>query len=274
MAYTAPTERSDGYVVTADTYNVDLIRNIVALRTGGAGAVEQTTTATGAQNNFDLTGRWTYLRCTGAAPAFSGFTVAGTTPTAGDEVIIECLGTTSVKVDHQSSSSTAANRAICVSTNGLIVGVNGRLHGKYDGTTGRWRFSVIDPGAWITVAFSAGNFTATGGGSWTVASGDQTRYAYQVHGKTMRLSFSVLTSTVAGTVTSLNIAIPGGYTAAAINSGGYHLNDANTNYECGLWDMAASGTVVNLRRANAAGSNLSAAVNTTAVNGVIEFEVT
>lgn len=34
MAYTAPTERAAGFLVTASVYNVDIIRNIVDLRTG------------------------------------------------------------------------------------------------------------------------------------------------------------------------------------------------------------------------------------------------
>jgi len=110
--------------------------------------VEQTTTATGGQDNFDLDGSCTLLRCTGAAPNFTGFTVATAAPSAGDMVIVQCLGTT-VKVTDQ-ATSTAANQIVCDSTQGQIVGVNGTILLVYDGTTTRWRASVLEQGAPIT----------------------------------------------------------------------------------------------------------------------------
>lgn len=150
------------------------------LQTNGAGSAptwvtpvvvssEQTTTATGAQNNFDLTERWTYLRCTGAAPVFSGFTVAGAAPQGGDRVTIECLGTTA-KVTHQDAGSTAENRIICPSTNGQIVGANGRIELIYDTTTDRWREALVDPGGAITYTptwTGSGSNPAIGAGTLT-----------------------------------------------------------------------------------------------------------
>jgi hypothetical protein len=66
------------------------------------------------------------------------------------------------------------------------------------------------------VNFAAGNFTANGAMTWTVASarsGDLS--AYSIVGKTLTIWFSI-TGTVGGTPNSqLLIAIPGGFTAAA-----------------------------------------------------------
>lgn len=112
--------------------------------------LEQTTTATGNQDNFDLNGEATILRCTGAAPNFRGFTVKGAAPTPGCKVWIYALGSTSAKVAHQDANSTAANRIITPSTSGQIVGVDGVIFLIYDGTTDRWRLADVLPGGMIS----------------------------------------------------------------------------------------------------------------------------
>lgn len=112
--------------------------------------IEQTTTATGNQDNFNLTGEATILRCTGAAPNFRGFTVKGAAPTPGCRVWIHALGSTSAKVAHQDANSTAANRIITPSTSGQIVGVDGVIALMYDGTTDRWRLQHVLPGGMIS----------------------------------------------------------------------------------------------------------------------------
>lgn len=180
----------------------------------GGAWVEQTTTATGAQNNFDLTGgRMTVLRCTGAAPSFSGFTVEGGAPAAGDQVLILCLGTTA-KVTNQDTNSTAANRIITPSTNGQIVGVNGMMLLVYDDTTDRWRETLLSPGAWISVAYSAGDYTGSGSMTWTVDSGDVSTFQYRQLGAMLELMINISTSTIGGTPsTGLRVALPGGFTA-------------------------------------------------------------
>lgn len=154
---------TSGQVLTSNGASAPTFQTIPLVPT------EQTTTATGAQNNFDLTARFTYLRCTGAAPEFSGFTVATAAPQAGDTVIIDCLGTTA-KVTHQDTNSTEANRIICPSTNGQIVGVSGRMVLVYDTTTDRWREALADPGAPITYTptwTGSGSNPAIGNGTLT-----------------------------------------------------------------------------------------------------------
>lgn len=255
MAYTPPTTRSDGYVVTASVYNADLINNIIALRTGGAGAVEQSTSSTGAQANFDLTGRWTYLRCTGAAPVFSGFTVAGAAPTAGDMFLLECLGTTA-QVTTQGGGSTAENRAICPSTQGQIVGVNGLMIGEYDGTTDRWRVKCIDPGAWIDVAHAGGNFTGNNSMTWTVASGDQVAFQYQQRGNRLDVHIHLETTTIGGTPsTILQITMPftlANATTVRIGRAAIARNNGGNIELVQLFTTASSATLGIVRAAAAA----------------------
>jgi hypothetical protein len=235
-----------------------------------AGYTEETTTSTGATNNFDLdTGRL-LVRCTGAAPIFSGFTVAAAAPTAGDVAILECLGTT-LKVSHQDTNSTAENRIICQSTTGQIVGVGGRILLVYDGTTDRWRATVLDPGTPITPTFAAGDFTATGGGSWTVAAGDVATFAYQQRGKTVHLRFQVNTTTVAGTVTSLNMTLPNSWALTKAGSARIGRGVDNSSALDMYMQWAAAATAISIL--TYAGANFTAATDTTYVAGEVSFEV-
>lgn len=63
-------------------------------------------------------------------------------------------------------------------------------------------------GEWINVAYNAGNYGAAGGGSWTVASGDQIAYQYMLVGKTCFLTITLNNTSVSGTVSSITITMP------------------------------------------------------------------
>ena len=217
MAISRPTIVDDDLTGTTGTvadaaWVADFCDRIDAQLLGGCTPREQTTTATGAQNNFNLSYRHTYLRCTGAAPIFSGFTVAGAAPQQGDTVFIACVGTTA-KVTHQDTGSTAANRIITPSTAGQIVGADGVIVLSYDATTARWRMVSVEPGDPIDVTFAAGNYTGDASMTWTVASSDSEVFRYQQRGRTVRVEVMVFTSTVGGTPsTTLRVAMPGGFT--------------------------------------------------------------
>ena len=115
---------------------------------GSAVPTEETTTSTGTVNNFDLNARFTYLRCNNAsALVFTGFTTVGAAPVAGDTVIVDNVGSSTMQVLHQNAGSTAANRIITPSVAGQIIGAGGRIIGVYDATTSRWRITCIDPGS-------------------------------------------------------------------------------------------------------------------------------
>jgi hypothetical protein len=233
--------------------------------------VEQTTSNTGTQNNFDLNGPHTVLRCTGAAPVFTGFTVNGAAPYAGCMVLIECLGTTA-KVAHQDTNSTAANRVIAPSTAGQIVGANGTMLCVYDDTTDRWREYLIAYGTPIDVAFSAGNFTANGSMTWTVAAGDQAAFSYFQDGNILTINISIATSTVGGTPnTDLIVALPGGFTVATALLGLLRVVD-NGTAQLGFWFASAAATSV-LFRATLASANWSVSTDATYLSALFTIQV-
>lgn len=74
-------------------------------------------------------------------------------------------------------------------------------------------------GEWIAVSFSAGNFTANGSMTWTVASGDVAVNRYMLMGKTLLWNLRLDTTTVGGTAnTQLLATIPGGLSMAHVGS--------------------------------------------------------
>ncbi|HXG58127.1 MAG TPA: hypothetical protein VNL91_03820 [Thermoanaerobaculia bacterium] len=77
-----------------------------------------------------------------------------------------------------------------------------------------------------TRTFSASNFAAnSGGGTWTVESGDVTYESWTLTGKTLVYAYKIQTTTISGTVSTIRITIPGGFTAAVDvtrPSGQYH----------------------------------------------------
>jgi len=108
-------------------------------------------------------------------------------------------------------------------------------------------------GATQTRSFSAGNYTGSGGGSWTVASGDMIGESWRVVGDTMFFTVAIATSTISGTVTTLQVAIPGGFTAAETTSVPGQVFDgagpAVYSTACGVPD---SGSLVNITHQNGA----------------------
>ena len=58
-----------------------------------------------------------------------------------------------------------------------------------------------------TPTFSAANFTSNSG-TWVVESADVLTYQYQIINKTMTVNFYIITSTVTGTPTQLQISVP------------------------------------------------------------------
>jgi hypothetical protein len=185
------------------------------------GFTEQSTSETGTQNNFNLSNHCTRLRCSGAAPAFTGFTVLGATPSAGDCVFIDNIGTSTevTSCEHQNSNSTATNRIMCPSTSGQIIGIGGRMLLMYDAVSGRWLENVVEPGKAITPAYAAGDYTASGSMTWTVEAGDVTTFGYLQIGKKVYFSVALSNTTVGGTAsTQLRIALPSRFTIASSDS--------------------------------------------------------
>jgi hypothetical protein len=100
------------------------------------------------------------------------------------------------------------------SLSGLIKGTAGAL----SGLTAAQALTEIGIGqAWTTPPFNAGDFTASGAMTWTVAAGNVITYAYNIIGKTMTVAFGIDGAAIGGTPSNiLFIAIPGEKTASKI----------------------------------------------------------
>lgn len=125
---------------------------------------------------------------------------------------------------------------------------------------------------WVSVPFSAGNFTANGAMTWTVGAGDVTTLKYTVTGKVMTVAFSLITTTIGGTPDAeLRLAMPGGYLPANRMTHTYFLNDNGSRVVGWVDTVGAGNTYLSLKRLD--GGNYSAATDATALFGQITFEI-
>lgn len=150
----------------------------------------------------------------------------------------------------------------------LTIGANHTLL-RSDGTDIAWHNF-----AWTTPSFNAAHYTADGGGSWTVASGDVTTFAYSLVGKIMVISFWWSTTSVVGGVgvNVLSVVLPGSVTAAKTMGAPVTISDAGAAMETGRCYVLASGTALNFTRA--AATAWSNATNNTEIYGQIVIETT
>ena len=134
------------------------------------------------------------------------------------------------------------------------------------------RNRAANVGEWTSVTFAAGNFTGSGAMTWTLDSADQTTLAYMLVGKTLWVSFNLGNTTVGGTVNiSLQIAIPGGFTATKQMVAPILISDNGGTQVAGYAVVVASGNNILCRKMDNA--NWTLATNTTNVSGLIAFEV-
>jgi hypothetical protein len=127
-------------------------------------------------------------------------------------------------------------------------------------------------GAWTAVSFSAGNFTANGSMTWTVASGDVTSHMYVEIGKTMIVAVVLNTTTVGGTPNSeLRVAIPNSRTAARITYGSFAGTNNGTAIT-GTWGVAVSSSYIGFYL-DAIASTWAASTNNTAIYATVIIEI-
>lgn len=197
---------------------------------------------------------------------------------AGQRVTIVSIGAGEVDFAHQNANSSAENRLINYVTGGvtpLAAGIGAATY-QYDATTTRWRLVSHEQGAFITVAYSAGNFTANGTMTWTVDSGDQETYAYYLSGRTINLVYSIGASTIGGTPnTQLRIAIPLGLVCANTTQVSYLFNSDNITARNGVSLAAATEAYVRLYQDITLAANWSVGVGSdqSTVRGGIVFPI-
>jgi len=148
---------------------------------------------------------------------------------------------------------------------------NTRIVGMADTTTSL----VINPHdadvAWTAGTFEPTEWTATGGGTWTVTSGDVTAYRYLVEGRTITLDIFTKQTTVAGVVTALNITnLP--FTPAKPAAGACIIYDNTaTAFEIGQWSVDTGVSTIVFQRA--AGAAFTASVDLTNIRALVTFEI-
>jgi hypothetical protein len=103
-------------------------------------------------------------------------------------------------------------------------------------------------GEWADLAFNASNFTASAGGTWTVASGNVQSLCYTLIGKTALILVSLAATTFTGSASNLYI-LNFPFTFASNQTGApfnYYLSGTGTGH--GLVQPAQANTYLNLTR--------------------------
>lgn len=236
----------------------------------------QTTTSAGTQNDFAATAaRRLVLRCNNATLlTLTGFAAGSDC----DTITVISVGAGQVDLSHQAAGSSAANRLINCGTSGatsLAAGVGVATY-VYDGTTARWRLIYHEQGAWITPAYSAGDYTAAGSMTWTVDSGDVTMYRYWLKGRTLFVGWQLSTTTIGGSLnTALYIKIPGGFSAAGqATAGVMYANSGSGFLFAAAWVDSGLATKIQLYTAGFGSSNWASGTNNNSSYGEIAVEVT
>lgn len=198
--------------------------------------IQQIDTATGSVNDFSLNGHDVILLVDNATlRTYTGFTVLGATPTAGDRVTIISIGAGHVNFVHD-ASSTAANRLLNFATTAdtPIAAGKGKATYIYEDDSDRWELVDHNQGAWITAAFDAANYTSDSG-TWVVGSGDIIAHQYFLLNKTLWMQVGINTTTVTGAPTYLRMhkATYGNFTFSTANgsqfSSCYLYDNGNIN---------------------------------------------
>jgi hypothetical protein len=121
------------------------------------------------------------------------------------------------------------------------------------------------------VTFVAGLFTSTGGGTaWTLTAPDQEEYSWKLDGKKLTISFRLITTTVTGTPSALNIAFPAGLAVARFAQSPCVLFD---NGVAAAAQVTATPAAAGVSITRMDGANFTASANNTAVAGQLEIEV-
>lgn len=229
----------------------------------------QTSTATGTQNAFAVTS--TFIRLNNATDITINGIAAGVD---GQIAEFTSVGAGNCYFAHASGSASAADRLTNRVTSGVtpVAAGKGSIRFRYDGTTSTWRLLAHDQGDYIAIPFVAGDFTANGSMTWTVASGDVVLDKYMVVGRALQLHFRYITTTVGGSLNSTLLRLyPNGYTAPTAYS---HFTYGNDNGTVAQVHIGGNSTSTTVSFVKADGTNWSAATDNTAVRGQVTIPLT
>lgn len=240
---------------------------------------EQVVTATGTQHNLSITAsslEADVLLCNNASDlTITGIAAPASPSRPGKPLAIFSAGAGNVYLSHQHASSSAANRLVNHVTSGLtpLAAGAGVAILRYDATASRWRLVSHEQGAWITPTFAAGDFTANGSMTWTVASGDRVALRYYLKGRQLTVTFYLQTTTVGGTPNTALFIGNGQFGALTLQPNTYWpLALVSDNGTLRNAIMSPNGTQIAISRQD--GGNWTAATDTTTVLGTGLFEAT
>lgn len=189
----------------------------------------------------------------------TGLTITGFAggKVAGQQILLQNIGTGIVSLVHQSSSSSAGNKINNLVASGpTSLAPGGVALYTYDGTT-YWRLVSYDQGAWISLPFGALAYTGDAGGlmTWTVTAGEVMTQAYKLRGTDVTVTWDIQGSTTSGTAANyvqISNRAWGGFVPAFTKLDAVaYLNDGTT-VSSGFAAVAASGTSFSIYRVSAA----------------------
>lgn len=234
-----------------------------------------TITDTGTKNDYaipSLNGNCAFINCNNA----SLLTITGIAGGVAGQVLIFYAGNAQVDFVHNSGASSAANRlGNRVTSGNTSLALRGTLIYLYTG--GVWALLFHDQGAWITPAFSAGNYTGSGSLTVTVDSGDVTTNRYRLDGSKLTWMVELSSISTGGTAsTEIRAAIPGGFTMAGSEIiTPAPMQDAGAAFAVGMNVLSNGNAFVRWFKDLTGTSNWSnAAVNNTTIRaGTLVFDV-
>jgi hypothetical protein len=190
---------------------------------------------------------------------------------SGQRLTLFSKGAGQVDFAHLHASGTALGKLKLVATIGLtsLAPGSGNAVFQYDATVTQWRLISHEQGDWITPTYAGGNFTAAGGGSWTVDSGDVGQYEFYLKGRELHVAVSLNTTTVTGTVSTFRVALPNGYTQATAAKFYLTMGYANENavrLACFFMPGPLGSTFVSVSRLD--GANWGVFTNLTSIYGI------
>lgn len=264
----------DGSNTVGTKWNKAQIQAVILDPIDNVAGQTQTTAVTGAQNNFALSTGARLLRCNNTFDVtFSGF-AAGVD---NQIVIIKPVNSGNVYIKHLNGGSFAVNQCSNIATSGdTPISFGGFALIQYDGTSSLWRLIAHEQGAWIPTVFSAGNFSAGGTQSWTLASGDIIVNRSRLDGRTLLWNLGVATTTVGGSANAqLRATIPGGFTAVGRQApqNARISDNGGTASMDGLSFVSAANAFVEFYKDATETAVWTAATNTTSVEAMMMIEV-
>ena len=236
--------------------------------TVGQAPITGSSSSTGTVSNLAISGANIFYLDNATDLTLTGL-VAGVD---GQQVTLVSRGAGNVFLTHQ-ATSTAANQLFNQITSGLtpLVANKGNATYEYDASISRWRLIAHKMGGFISSAFAAGDFTANGSMTWTVAAGDVTFDRYTIIDTMLFWQFRYSTTTVGGTPnTELYKSYPSGYSSTGFDQLNYGVDNGTVTT---IWMTNQAGNT-GATFFKQAGGNWSASTDNTYIRGNVAIRVT